>query len=170
MITMRFLKAFLVPMLLLAGVSCSSTSKPNRSATRISSVKTTAYTHTESDHIKFGAKTAIGTSLKYGRVRSAATDWSVYPLGTIFQIDGQPYIYQVDDYGSALVGTNTIDLYEPTKAHMKQWGARNVNIRVLKWGSFTQSLAVMKPRTFAGEYIRRMVDRIQRVTGAKRTS
>ena len=164
---MRFLQASLIVMLLFAGVSCSSVSKPNRSATRISSVKTTAYTHTESDHIKFGAKTAIGTNLRYGRVRSAATDWSVYPLGTIFQIEGQPYIYQVDDYGSALVGTNTIDLYEPTKANMKQWGARKVNIRVLKWGSFSQSLSVMKPRTGAGEYIRRMVDRIQKVTGAR---
>lgn len=164
---MRFLQASLIVMLLLAGVSCSSVSKPNRHATRISSVKTTAYTHTESDHIKFGAKTAIGTNLRYGRVRSAATDWSVYPLGTIFQIEGQPYIYQVDDYGSALVGTNTIDLYEPTKANMKQWGARNVNIRVLKWGSFSQSLSVMKPRTGAGAYIRRMVDRIQKVTGGR---
>lgn len=163
---MRLLQASLIAMLLFAGVSCSSVSKPNRHATRISSVKTTAYTHTESDHIKFGAKTAIGTSLRYGRVRSAATDWSVYPLGTIFQIEGQPYIYQVDDYGSALVGTNTIDLYEPTKADMKQWGARNVNIRVLKWGSFSQSLSVMKPRTGAGAYIRRMVDRIQKVKGA----
>ena len=67
---------------------------------------------------------------RYGNVRSAAADWSVYPVGTIFQIEGLPYVYQVDDYGSALVGTNTIDLYKPDKATMNAWGVRNVNIRV----------------------------------------
>ena len=62
-------------------------------------VRTTAYTHTESDHIGYGPRNAIGTSLKYtDQVRSAAADWSVYPLGTRFKIKGQPYIYVVDDY------------------------------------------------------------------------
>jgi 3D (Asp-Asp-Asp) domain-containing protein len=119
----------------------------NKNATRITSVRTTAYTHGESDHIIYGARTAVGTQLKYGNVRSAAADWSVYPVGTIFQIEGLPYVYQVDDYGSALVGTNTIDLYKPDKATMKAWGVRNVNIRVLKWGSFSKSLSIMKDRT-----------------------
>src|SRR6188768_426900 len=89
--------------------SCSSTGGSGiKKGTRITSVRTTAYTHSESDHIQYGARTAVGTPLKYGSVRSAAADWSVYPVGTIFQIEGSPYIYQVDDYGSALVGTNTI--------------------------------------------------------------
>lgn len=131
-----------------------------RSASRITSVRTTAYTHGESDHIVYGAKTAVGTQLKYGSVRSAAADWSVYPVGTIFQIEGLPYVYQVDDYGSALVGTNTIDLYKPDKATMKAWGVRNVNIKVLKWGSFSKSLSIMKPRT-AYPHIRKMVARIE---------
>lgn len=123
-------------------------------------VRTTAYTHDESDHIVYGVKNAIGTNLKFGNVRSAAADWSVYPVGTIFQIEGLPYVYQVDDYGSALVGTNTIDLYKPDKATMKAWGVRNVNIRVLKWGSFSKSLSIMKDRT-GYSHIRRMVSRIQ---------
>jgi 3D (Asp-Asp-Asp) domain-containing protein len=149
--------------------SCSSTvtsvqtanGKANSKATRITSVKTTAYTHSEADHIALGPKTALGTTLRYGRVRSAAADWSVYPVGTVFQIDGDPNVYEVDDYGSALVGTNTIDLYKPDHSAMNAWGSRRVNIKVLKWGSFTRSLAIMKPRTGAG-HIRRMVDRIQR--------
>jgi len=139
--------------------SCSSSGIFGH-ATRITSVRTTAYTHGESDHIIYGAKTAVGTQLKYGNVRSAAADWSVYPVGTIFQIEGLPYVYQVDDYGSALVGTNTIDLYKPDKATMKAWGVRNVNIRVLKWGSFSKSLSIMKPRK-GYEHIRRMVARIE---------
>ncbi len=149
---------------LTASILCSCTSSDifnlSKKGTRISSVRTTAYTHGESDHIVYGAKTAVGTQLKYGNVRSAAADWSVYPVGTIFQIEGLPYVYQVDDYGSALVGTNTIDLYKPDKATMKAWGVRNVNIRVLKWGSFSKSLNIMKPRT-GYSHIRRMVNRIE---------
>lgn len=145
--------------------SCSSPPSKGRKTVakgqRITSVRTTAYTHTESDHIQYGARTAVGSQLKFGLVRSAAADWSVYPVGTIFQIEGTPHIYQVDDYGSALVGTNTIDIYQPSKEQMRAWGVRNVNIRVLKWGSFSKSLAIMKDRTH-NDHVRRMVQRIQR--------
>ncbi|MDB6139829.1 MAG: hypothetical protein JWO94_2901 [Verrucomicrobiaceae bacterium] len=158
---MKYLPAFLAAVAMLGCVSCSSTDGPNPHASRISSVKTTAYTETEKDHLVHGKSTAVGTTLKYGKVRSAAADWSVYPVGTRFQIDGEPYTYEVDDYGSALVGTNTIDLYKPDKREMANWGARKVNIKVTHWGSFRRSLAIMKPRANNG-YIQRMVERIQR--------
>ncbi len=156
---MRLFKIILLGVTACSLASCSST-VPGRSGARISAVRTTAYTHSESDHIIYGARTAVGTNLKYGNVRSAAADWSVYPVGTVFQIEGLPYVYQVDDYGSALVGTNTIDLYKPDKATMKAWGVRNVNIRVIKWGSFSKSLSILRPRT-AYPHIRRMVSRIE---------
>jgi len=132
-----------------------------RSGSTISNVKTTAYTQSESDHIVYGAKSAVGNTLKFGAVSSAAADWSVYPVGTEFKIEGESYVYQVDDYGSALVGTGTIDLYRPSKASMDQWGARNVNIKVLKWGSFDQSLAIMKPRVGIKPHISQMVSAIE---------
>jgi hypothetical protein len=44
---------------------------------------------------------------------------------------------------------------------MKAWGVRNVNIRVLKWGSFSKSVAIMKERQKYG-HVRNMVNRIQR--------
>jgi len=150
--------------LLCAGfTSCETTSKKKVSSTgqRISGVRTTAYTHTEADHVKYGAATATGDRLKYGNVRSAAADWSVYPVGTVFQIDGEPFVYEVDDYGSALVGTNTIDIYKPSRSEMNTYGARNVNIKVVKWGSFTKSLAIMKPRT-KYPHIQQMVKRIEK--------
>ena len=63
-------------------------------------VRTTAYTHSESDHIVYGVKNAIGTNLKYGMVRSAAADWSRFPVGTRFSIASEPgIVYEVDDYG-----------------------------------------------------------------------
>ena len=158
---MKILPAFLAAVAMLGCVSCSTNDGPNRHASRISSVKTTAYTESERDHLIHGRSTVVGTPLKYGKLRSAAADWSVYPVGTKFQIDGEPYTYEVDDYGSALVGTNTIDLYKPDKKEMARWGARNVNIKVVKWGSFKRSLAIMKPRSNYN-YIQRMVERIQR--------
>ena len=130
-------------------------------ASKISSVKTTAYTHTESDHKKYKVASAVGTPLKYGSVRSAAADWSVFPVGTVFKIEGDSHIYEVDDYGSALVGTNTIDLYKPTKSDMKAWGARKVNIEVVRWGSFSKSLAIMKDREKVSGRVRAMVQRIE---------
>src|SRR6476469_9139661 len=115
-------------------------------AQRLHNVRTTAYTHTESDHVVYGTGSAKGGTLQYGTVRSAAADWSVYPVGTMFQIEGDSTVYEVDDYGTALVGTETIDIYKPTKETMNEWGVRNVDIKVLQWGSFDKSLAILKPR------------------------
>src|SRR6188474_3516390 len=144
----------------LCGLCASCGSTANSKAQRIAGVKTTAYTHSERDHRKYGAATATGERLKYGSVRSAATDWSVYPVGTIFKIEGEPYTYQVDDYGSALVGTNTIDLYKPSKGAMNAYGSKKVNIEGVKWGSFSKSLAIMKPR-LKYQHIKQMVARIE---------
>lgn len=149
-------------------VSCQTVSKlfpskkvePPAAVNQINGVKTTAYTHNERDHKKYGAKAASGEELKYGLVRSAATDWSVYPVGTVFKIDGEPYLYQVDDYGSALVGTNTIDLYKPSKTAMNAYGSKQVNISVVKWGSFSKSLEIMRPRS-KYPHIKQMVQRIE---------
>lgn len=123
-------------------------------------IRTTAYTHSESDHIKYGGRTAAGTNLKYGQLRSAAADWSVYPVGTVFQIEGDKSLYIVDDYGSALVGTRTIDLYKPSASSMNSWGVRRVNIKVLKWGSVAKSLAILRPRQTKASHVREMVTRL----------
>ena len=133
----------------------------NRSP-HLHAVRTTAYTHTESDHIVYGVKAAAGANLKYGSVCSAAADWSVYPVGTVFKIEGDQTLYEVDDYGSALVGTETIDLYRPSKASMDQWGVRNVNINVIKWGSPQKSLTILKPRENKAPHIRQMITAIER--------
>ncbi len=127
----------------------------------IHNVRTTAFTHNESDHIEYGSQNAAGGELKYGKIRSAAADWSVYPVGTVFQIEGDPHIYVVDDYGSALVGTGTIDLYKPSFSAMNSWGTRKVNIHVLKWGSYSKSLAILKPRQGAASHVRKMVSQIE---------
>lgn len=111
-------------------------------------VRTTAYTHTESDHLKYGVKNAAGTNLRFNhRVRSAAADWSVYPVGTVFKVKGLPYMYVVDDYGSALVGTQTVDMFMPDPLWMKAWGSRKVELSVVRWGSFERSAELLSKRT-----------------------
>jgi len=111
-------------------------------------VRTIAYTCTECDHLIYGNRNATGTVLRYNnRVRSAAADWSFYPVGTTFRITGLPYLYVVDDYGSALLGTGTVDIYKPTKDIMEQWGRRTVEINVVQWGSFKRSAELLSQRT-----------------------
>jgi hypothetical protein len=51
----------------------------------------------------------------------------------------------VDDYGWALTGRNTIDLYKPTKSAMNAWGRRFERIEILKWGDPWVSYNKMKP-------------------------
>lgn len=110
-------------------------------------VRTTAYTCSEADHLEYGSKNATGTALRYtDRVRSAAADWSFYPVGTTFRIKGLPYLYVVDDYGSALVGTGTVDLYKPNKDIMNLWGRRTIELTVVQWGSFTRSAELLAGR------------------------
>ncbi|GAA5496646.1 hypothetical protein Rhal01_02831 [Rubritalea halochordaticola] len=110
-------------------------------------VRTTSFSHMEKEPGAPGRKNAAGTILKYGKnVRSAAADWSVYPLGTKFKIKGQPYTYVVDDYGSALANTNTIDIFKPTLKGMRDWGTRNVEITVVQWGCYERSRRLLKGR------------------------
>lgn len=116
-------------------------------STRTRYVRTTAYTHGESDHLEYGIKNAAGTNLRFNhKVRSAAADWSVYPVGTLFRIRGLPYTYVVDDYGSALAGTQTVDMFMPDAVWMKAWGTRKVELTVIRWGSFERSAELLKGR------------------------
>jgi len=125
-------------------------------------VRTTAYTFSEADHLIYGNKNATGTVLRYNdRVRSAAADWSFYPVGTTFRVKGLPYLYVVDDYGSALTGTGTIDIFTPTKDIMGEWGRRNIELTVVQWGSFTRSAELLSKRT-GYDHCRKMLANIIR--------
>lgn len=141
-----------------AGIGCGTTG-PFATA-ELNGVRTTAYSHLEKDSLPYGRKSAAGNDLKFGQIRSAAADWSRFPVGTVFKIEGMPYVYEVDDYGSALVGTDTIDLYKPSMSQMREWGVRHVDIKVLRWGSYERSYHIMKDRTKAS-HVREMVRTIK---------
>ena len=118
------------------------------SGDRKRTVRTTAYTHSESDHIKYGRKTAVGSQLKRSTsYTSAAADWSRFPVGTTFRMKGSRTNYVIDDYGSALVGTDTIDIYHTSKSAMNRWGVRHVDIEITKWGDYKKSRQILSQRT-----------------------
>jgi 3D (Asp-Asp-Asp) domain-containing protein len=135
-------------------------------------VRTTAYTHTEPGGIKNG----VGGRLRFkSDIRSAAADWSWLPLGTRFRMAGDPQQYVIEDYGSALVNRQTIDLYMPTRRMMNAWGVRFVDIEVLEWGSKTMSLKLLEGRQ-RRKHVRTMVAQLRSQgvkvvasTGASRT-
>ena len=73
-------------------------------------------------------------------VRAAAADWSRWPAGTVFRLLSTGQSYHVEDYGWALSGRNTIDLYIANQHEMNPWGAREETIEVLQWGDPQESL------------------------------
>ena len=189
-------------------------------------VRTTAYTHTEDDHVTYGARNALGGTLQSAiarlelatprdlpvvdldssdnitialmtrekqvalakqrakekksaknskkakgrkvakvhkpqpRIGSAAADWSRWPAGTVFRVVETGEVFQVDDYGKALAGTNTIDLYKPTRAEMNKWGVRHVTIENIIWGDVDKSLAILRGRSKYA-HVRKMIAGIE---------
>src|SRR5207248_11765466 len=109
----------------------------------IPKVRTTALMNLEGG---IGCNNALGCRLSGSHMMSAASDWSHFPLGTRFRIADTKEEYVIDDYGNALIGTDTSDLYKPSRLGMKSWGVRHVDIDILEWGSEEKSLKVLAPR------------------------
>jgi len=200
--------------------------EPPLAKTNFQHVRTTAYTHTESDHRQYGNRNALGGELraadpaihraevvtratlayegpraipvdengsyspplqrfsmkerrtvtrtakrpakptrnvkravavsKSPQIGSAAADWSRWPAGTVFRLLSTGQNYRVEDYGWALSGRNTIDLYMANQREMNSWGARQETIEVLKWGNPQESLQFLR-RHQDYRHIKRMV-------------
>jgi 3D (Asp-Asp-Asp) domain-containing protein len=94
------------------------------------------------------------------QIGSAAADWSRWPAGTVFRLLSTGQVYKIDDYGWALAGRNTIDLYMPNRRAMNAWGAREEGIQILRWGSESESLRLLQAHQ-GYRHIRRMVLELQ---------
>jgi 3D (Asp-Asp-Asp) domain-containing protein len=121
----------------------------------VKTVRTTAYAACEGS-----PRNAVGGRLSNGPVKSAASDWSRFPLGTRFKLKSTGEIFEIDDYGSALVGTDTIDLFKPSRSAMNRWGVRHVDIEIVQWGCTKKSLQVLAPRN-GNRSVRAMVTNLQ---------
>jgi len=90
------------------------------------------------------------------QIGSAAADWSRWPAGTVFRLLSTGQNYRVEDYGWALSGRNTIDLYMANQHEMNSWGAREEAIEILQWGDPQDSLQFLR-RHQDYKHIKRMV-------------
>ena len=106
-----------------------------------------------------GAKRAVAVG-KPPKIGSAAADWSRWPMGTTFRLLSTGQTYRVEDYGWALSGRNTIDLYMSNQRDMNTWGARQEPIQILHWGDAQQSLQFLQSHTDY-KHIKRMVLELQ---------
>jgi 3D (Asp-Asp-Asp) domain-containing protein len=98
----------------------------------------------------------LGNRLSSQIYGSAAADWSRWPAGTIFRVLSTGQLYRVEDYGWALSGRNTIDLYMATPRDMNGWGVRQELIQVVQWGDPQESLRRLASHT-KYRHIKRMV-------------
>ena len=122
-------------------------------------VKTKAKEKTRAAKTKHPTKRAVAVK-KPPKIGSAAADWSRWPAGTTFRLLSTGQMYRVEDYGWALAGRNTIDLYMPNERAMNSWGERQEPIQVLHWGNPDDSLKLLMPR-MQYKHVRRMVLELQ---------
>jgi len=130
--------------------------KPLRRATRVSSKSV----KTERVVKIIRGKRVVVTKRQPPKIGSAAADWARWPAGTIFRLFSTGQMYRVDDYGWALAGRNTIDLYMATPSEMNAWGMREEQIQILRWGDPEESLQRLAPHQDY-KHIRRMVLELQ---------
>ena len=128
-----------------------------RKATRVTTTTTT--TRVAKTTTVRGAKRAVAVS-KPPKIGSAAADWGRWPMGTTFRLLSTGQMYRVEDYGWALSGRNTIDLYMSSRRDMNTWGARQEPIQILHWGDPEQSLQILQSHS-EHKHIKRMVLELQ---------
>lgn len=133
----------LVPLALLLP-ACEST---NVSRPKTLAFTATAYSSGAECNGPWAHRNALGGMLRSGPVTSAASDWSRLPVGTKFRVKETGKIYQVDDYGSAMVGKNKVDLYKTSYKDVYHWGVKHVTLEILEWGCAVKSLAILRPRS-----------------------
>jgi 3D (Asp-Asp-Asp) domain-containing protein len=130
-----------------------SLDKPKKTTRVTTTVTTSRVTKTTTVR---GVKRAVAVSKAPARIGSAAADWSRWPMGTTFRLLSTGQMYRVEDYGWALSGRNTIDLYMANQRDMNAWGARQEPIQVLHWGDPHESLQVLQSHQDY-KHIKRMV-------------
>lgn len=123
-------------------------------------VVATAYGASAKCNSIWAGRNAIGGRLKSGEVTSAAADWSRFPVGTKFRVKETGRVYVVDDYGSAMVGKDKVDLFKTNYRDVYRWGVRNVQLEIIEWGDFEKSLTILKPRT-RSRHVRAMVQSLE---------
>ena len=156
------LALLLIASLSLFASGCATTGRPVAAPAKSKTVPVTATAYSSGAKCNgaWAHRNAIGGRLKSGAVNSAATDWSRIPLGTKFRVVETGKVYIVDDYGSAMVGKDKVDLFHTSYRDVYRWGVRQVTLEIIEWGCPDKSLAVLKPRA-RSPHVRRMVEALK---------
>lgn len=139
-------------------VSCANTSKLIGKVESPKKIKTTITAYAAVEDSKYRNKSAIGHTLKAGE--SIATDWSRIPVNSVLRFNGRNYT--VHDYGTALVRKvdyPIVDLYVSNRKEIRRWGKREVEVEVIRWGSFEESKKILSKR-LAYRHCREMYNNI----------
>jgi 3D (Asp-Asp-Asp) domain-containing protein len=144
----------------LAACSTASSARKPPSRPEVVPAVATAYGASAKCNSKWAGRNAIGGRLKSGAVTSAAADWSRFPVGTKFRVKQTGRVYVVDDYGSAMVGKDKVDLFKTNYREVRRWGVRQVDLEIIEWGSLEKSLAILKPRT-RNRHVKSMVQSLE---------
>ena len=119
-----------------AGVYRSSRGEENRYTKQLR-VRATAYTADAASTGKGPDDPYLGITATGARAKrnpngysTIAVDPRIIPLGTKVWVDGYGYAI-AEDVGGAIKG-NKIDLYFDSSSEMWDWGARNVDIYILR--------------------------------------
>ena len=158
---------FLLTVVFLATTGCATLNKSATAQSRTREkvpVTATAYSSGAKCNGAWAQRNAVGGRLKSGQVTSAAADWSRFPLGTKFKVVETGKVYEVDDYGSAMVGKDKVDLFHTSYRDVYRWGVRSVTLEIIEWGCREKSLAVLRPRKRA-PHVRRMVEALETQVG-----
>jgi len=165
--THRFLRAAGLVTAAAALSACSTAGAAKKTAeagplprTETVPVVATAYGASAKCNSVWAGRNAIGGRLKSGDVTSAAADWSRFPVGTKFRVKETGRVYVVDDYGSAMVGKDKVDLFKTNYRDVYRWGVRRVNLEIIEWGSFEKSLTILKPRS-RSRHVKSMVQSLE---------
>jgi 3D (Asp-Asp-Asp) domain-containing protein len=97
-------------------------------------VRATAYSWREPAHKRWGTKNAIGGSLArpLEGLGHCAVDPEVIPLGSILHVPGIGSRIATDT--GRLIRGRDLDIHFDSLREMREWGARRVTVRVLRWG------------------------------------
>jgi 3D (Asp-Asp-Asp) domain-containing protein len=150
---MRATMAYEVPRAIPVGETASSS--PELQPFSMEETPTVRRTPKRAAKTTRSVKRAVAVS-RPPQIGSAAADWSRWPAGTVFRLLSTGQNYRVEDYGWALSGRNTIDLYMANHREMNSWGARQETIEVLKWGDPQESLQFLRSHQNY-RHIKRMV-------------
>lgn len=153
------IRLFTLLFLAMQAISCSTTVKSfSCSKTEPKRIKAVVTAYAAVEDSKYRNKSAIGHPLIVGK--SIATDWSKIPVGTVLKFNGNNYT--VHDYGTALCRKTDkpiIDLYVPNRKAIKNWGKREMDVEVVKWGSYEESKKILSTR-LAYRHCREMYNNI----------